>query len=200
MGDGFVSRDRLAGRKTEEGKGKMFEKVRGAVVAVFLLTVTLQAGHLQALSGDGATICDWTTIGLPIPVMMGVELCVEILDQEELAKGLMIHQIGATDDWTGSMAVRAKASCSYGLCCNVELTDAAMAIWDKQGKESKKLCWLDPESGDATFCETVNEHQLHVRLDNLSVVHFAPKQTIQVATVQLTVAPKPLTVKGILRP
>jgi len=177
----------------------MLKKTLLAIAVVSLLAVTAQAGHIKTedWSGTMTIVFDKVPVGPEIPVFMDIEMFIEILDQDDLAKGFKIKQIGASDDWQGCIEVRVKSNFDYKIQCVFDPNwDVLDKMWNKQGKKSKKSCWVDPNKGDATFCDTINIHNLCVKLENLAIVHLDPKQTVHVGDCQLEVAPQDIVVEG----
>lgn len=174
----------------------MLKKTLLAIAVVSLLAVTAQAGEIKTEDwhGQATIVFDWLPVGPDIPVFMDIEMFIEILDQDDLAKGFNITQIGASDDWQGCIDVSVKSNFDYKIKANFDRNgDVLDKMWNKQGKKSKQHVWIDPDKGDATFCETINTHQLCVKLENLAIVHLDPKQTVHVGDCSLEVAPQDIT-------
>jgi len=181
----------------------MLKKTLLAIAVVSLLAVTAQAGEIKTENWDGTQtiVFDWVPVGPVIPVKMDIEMFIEILDQDELAKGFKITQIGASDDWQGCIEVKVKSNFDYKIKANFDPNwDVLDKMWNKQGKKSKKSVWIDPNKGDATFCETINSHQLCVKLENLAIVHLDPKQTVHVGDCTLEVAPQDIVQRVSIDP
>jgi hypothetical protein len=156
----------------------MLKKSILGVVLLALVAMPAYAGHIKAYDWP----CEFKFLDIcEIPIFMNIGLYVEILDQDKLKIVLDQDDI---DTYSGCVTIQIKSNFDLILGCYVKDNDASKAMGGSFSCEIKP----DPVV-PKTLCVGVEERDVCVTYDEVSIVHLEFGKNVQVGTAVVQVKP-----------
>jgi len=156
----------------------MLKKSILGVVLLALVAMPAYAGHIKATGWP----CEFKFLDIcEIPITMNIGLYVEILDQDKLKIELDQDDI---DTYSGCCTIQIKSNFDLILGCYVIDNDASKAMG------GSFTCEIKPDPFvPKTLCVGVEEREVCVTYDEVSIVHLDFGKGILVGTAVVQVKP-----------